>query len=273
MTFRRVGAFAAPLGALYLVVVVLAWTFQRRLLYVAAGRADLDPPPGVTLTTYVAADGVPVHALELDAPGSTQTIVYFHGNGEVVGDDVPLARALVGQGLSVVLLEYRGYGHSQPGSPTEAGLYADAEAVLRALEARGVGPDRVVLWGSSLGTGIAAEMATRGRGSALVLVSPYTSMPDVAAFHLPWLPARLLVRDRFDTLHKSGEIHVPTVVVHGSLDEVVPCAMGERVAAAIPGARFVAVSGGTHNGLFAGERGAGLIAEITRAVRGASKTP
>ncbi len=262
MTWRRVGGFVAPFVAIYAVVAVLAWAFQRRLLYVAVGRGDVDPPSGTRLATYEAADGVPVHALEIDAPGSVKTVVYFHGNGEVVGDDVPIARALARLGFSVVLGEYRGYGHSQPGAPTEAGLYADAEAVLRALEARGVGPDRVVLWGQSLGTGVAAEMAMRGRGSALVLVSPYTSMPDVAAEHFPWLPAGLLVRDRFDTMRKAASIRVPTVILHGTEDEVVPFRMGRAMARAITGARIIEVPGGHHNDLFAGAGGR-YFSEIT----------
>jgi fermentation-respiration switch protein FrsA (DUF1100 family) len=257
-----------PLLVTYLVVVALVWAFQRRLLYIAAGRADGDAPSGVRHATYVAADGATVHTYELDVVGATRTVVYFHGNGEVIGDDVGMARELARLGLSVVLVEYRGYGHAAGGAPTEAGLYADAEAPLRALAARGVDASHVVLWGQSLGTGVAAEMASRGLGGALVLVSPYTSMRDVAAKHFPWLPARLLTRDHFDTLDKAPSIHVPTVVLHGTDDEIVPFAMGEHVAGAIPGARLFRVEGGHHNDLFAGA-GARRVEELVVALPGA----
>jgi fermentation-respiration switch protein FrsA (DUF1100 family) len=245
-------AGVAKVAVAYSVVVMLVWLVQGRLLYPGTARDDVAPPPDARLATYTARDGAVVHALELDRPAASQTIVYFHGNGEVIGDDLSIAREMVREGFSVVLVEYRGYGVSRPGTPTEEGLYADAEAALDALAKRGVDSKHVVLWGASLGSGVAAEMATRGRGGALVLVTPYTSLVDVAATHFWWLPTRLLMRDRFDTLGKASRITVPTIVFHGTLDEVVPYWMGERVAAAIAHARFVSVKGGHHNDLFAG---------------------
>jgi fermentation-respiration switch protein FrsA (DUF1100 family) len=139
---------------------------------------------------------------------------------------------------------------SRGATPSEEGLYDDAETALAGLAARGVGPDQVVLWGTSLGTGVAAEMARRGRGAALVLVTPYTSIPDVVTAAVPLVPAGLLLPQRFDTLGKTPEIHVPTLVVHGDADEIVPFWMGERLASAIPGARLLQVPGGHHGDLF-----------------------
>ena len=161
----------------------------------------------------------------------------------------------------MVLVEYRGYGASRGPDPCEEGLYLDAEAVLDMLNQRGMGPDRIVLWGTSLGTGVAAEMARRGRGSSLILVSPYTSIPDLVTHVLRALPARALMPEQFDTLAKSAEIRVPTLVVHGDADEIVPFAMGERVARAIVGARLLRVAGGHHGDLFALE-GKRLLSEI-----------
>jgi uncharacterized protein len=104
----------------------------------------------------------------------------------------------------------------------------------------------------SLGTGVAAEMARRGRGQVLVLVAPYTSIVDVALHYVPILPAGLLMADRFDTLDKASSIHARTLVLHGTRDEVVPFGMGRRVAGAIAGATFVPIEGGHHNDLFLG---------------------
>jgi pimeloyl-ACP methyl ester carboxylesterase len=237
----------------YAGLLVLAHFFYRRLLYPGASRDDIAPPEDATVLECTAHDGVNVHALEF-AGGGRRTIVYFHGNGEVVGDDVWIARELVRHGFDAVLVEYRGYGASKGGRPSERGLYADAEAVLDRLRSRGVDADKVVLWGMSLGTGVAAEMAARGRGSALVLVAPYTSILDMATHYVPFLPARWLMDDPFETLAKAPLIHVPTLVFHGTRDEVVPFSMGERVAGAIAGAKLIAIEGGHHTDLFLGLR-------------------
>jgi len=114
------------------------------------------------------------------------------------------------------------------------------------LASRGVPPSRIILWGTSLGTGVAAEMASRGRGSQLVLVTPYTSIAELVSNVAPFVPARFLVADHFDTLSKAERIRVPTTIVHGDADDIVPFWMGERIAQSIPGARLVRVRGGHH---------------------------
>jgi fermentation-respiration switch protein FrsA (DUF1100 family) len=267
---RRLAKLLVTLFVGYIVAVALLWALQRKILYVAQGKTDVALPPSAHLIEVKASDGVVVRAVDLAAETRDKVVVYFHGNGEVIGDDVWIARELVRRGLGVVLVEYRGYGHSSPGSPTEAGLYADAEAVLADLARRGVDASRVVLWGASLGTGIAVEMAVRGRGAALVLVSPYTSMVDVGAFHIPWAPVSLLLEDRYDTITKAPRVTLPALVLHGRDDEVVPFSMGEAVARAIAGARFVPIDGGHHNDLFQGS-GVGRFDDVVAFVREAGR--
>jgi len=245
---QRVGRVVAGAYAMACAVGHLGY---RGFLYPAPQVNDAPPPPEARVLELRAADGVTVHAMEFAAPGATRTVVYFHGNGEVIDHDVWMAQRLVARGLSVTLVEYRGYGRSRAAKgPDEAGLYADAAAVLDDLAARGIGPERVVLWGVSLGTGIATEMARRGRGGALVLVAPYTSIPDMAARIVPVLPVRWLIGDKFENLAKAPLLRIPAVVVHGAADEVIPVAMGERVATAIPGCRFERVPGGHHMDCF-----------------------
>jgi pimeloyl-ACP methyl ester carboxylesterase len=124
-----------------------------------------------------------------------------------------------------------------------------AEAALRWLRsAHGVDSDRVVLLGQSLGTGVASEMARRGFGARLVLISPFTSIADMARHIIPLFPASF-VRHRFDTRSKAPAIALPVLIIHGTEDEVVPFAMGERLASAFPQPRFVPVPGGQHNDL------------------------
>jgi len=245
-------------AAAYAGLCVLARLSFRKVLYPA-------PPPrawtsDIALLALRAADGVAVHAAFVAPPPGARTVVFFHGNGEQIADSVPLARDLARRGFGVALVEYRGYGPSSGPTPTEDGLYADAEAVLDALAARGIASQSIALWGTSLGSGVAAEMARRGRGASLVLVTPYTSIPDVAARVAPFLPTRLCVADRFDTLAKVKDVRVPVLVIHGDRDEVIPFDMGERLAREL-NARFVRVDGGHHNDLFARE-GARLMNEI-----------
>jgi pimeloyl-ACP methyl ester carboxylesterase len=253
---RRIGrSTIVGVVALYALACLAGHVGYRVLLYPAPQHDDVPPPPGAQVRELRAADGVAVHVMEFPNTAASRTIVYFHGNGEVVGDDTWIAKRLVALGFAVTLVEYRGYGRSHGTRPTEAGLYADATAALDDLAVRGVGADRVVLWGASLGTGVAAEMARRGRGAALVLVTPYTSIPDMARRMTPWLPVGTLVGDRFDTLAKAPSLKVPTVIVHGTNDEVVPFAMGERVAGAIAGSRFERVEGGHHMDCFLTDKG------------------
>ncbi|MBK8693267.1 MAG: hypothetical protein IPN17_13450 [Deltaproteobacteria bacterium] len=136
--------------------------------------------------------------------------------------------------------------------PTEASLYASAEALLRHLE----GPlhiprESLVLQGFSLGTGVASEMARRGHGARLVLIAPYTSMADMGALTAPWLPARWLVRDTFDTWSRAPSITVPTLLLHGADDDMIPPAMSAALARRLPDSRRVLLPATHHNDVFA----------------------
>ena len=231
-------------------LVVAARALHRRVLYQAPDGEVPAIPDGATVLMLHAADGVSVNALEFLPAKATRTVVHFHGNAEVAEDNVTLARELVRRGFSVVLVEYRGYGRSRGSPTTEAGLYLDGKAVLDALAARGIGPDHVVLWGQALGAGVAAELARDGRGARLILVAPFTSTIDLAARVVPFLPLSYIMVDRFDTLAKAPQIEVPTLVVHGDIDDVVPFEQGKRVSEAIPHATFLKVPEGRHDNLY-----------------------
>lgn len=261
---RKTAMRLAVAVAVYGLVVLAARALHRRVLY-QPPEAAADPsvlPEGAAILTARANDGVAVNALEFVTPAAAsgiaarsgalpRTIVHFHGNAENADDNATLARILQKRGFHVVLVEYRGYGRSRAsGSPLEAGLYADAVAVLDALAARGVGPDQIVLWGQSLGAGVAAEMAKRSRGTRLVLVAPFTSTADLAQRVVPILPANFVMLDRFDNLAKAPNIAAPTLIVHGDIDDVIPIDFGERLSRALPHATFMKVSEGRHNNLY-----------------------
>lgn len=231
----------------YTLACVAVAAFYRRFVYPAPLRAIV-PTPDATLLEARSSDGATARAFRFGPARPPLTVLFFHGNGEIAEDNFDLARSLASHGWGVVLAEYRGYGVSRAaGRPSERALYDDAEAVLTSLD---VENDRLVVMGYSLGTGVAVEMAARGHGRALVLLAPYTSIPDVAARHVPFLPMHLLVRDAFDSEAKAAKIHLPVFVAHGDRDEVVPFDMGETLAHTFPHARFVTVSGAHHTDLF-----------------------
>jgi uncharacterized protein len=247
----------------YVGLCLVARLGYRVLLYPVPHDPPFVPPDGARLLSLRAADGALVVAAQFPpADDHAHTVVIFHGNGETIGLRVQLAQDLRARGLGVVLAEYRGYGLAiGSGPPDEAGLYRDAAAILDELDRQEIGPRQVALMGISLGTGVAAEMAARGRAASLILVSPYTSITAMAAGVIPFLPTGMLCPDRFDTLSKAPRIRVPTLVIHGDADEVVPLALGRQVASSIPGATLRVVPGRHHNDVLEDSKIVDAIAE------------
>ena len=150
-------------------------------------------------------------------------------------------------GVSVLIFDYPGYSRSG-GKPTEAGCYAAAEAAYQWLtQVQGVRVERVLIYGRSLGTAVAVDLASRQPHRALVLVSPFTSLPDVVDRRYRLLPAQLLMHNRFASITKVGECKGPLLVVHGTADQQVPLALGKALVAAAPEPkRFLAIPGAGH---------------------------
>jgi len=226
------------------------------------GKALREAHPDAVLVDYRARDGQPLRGAWCRPPQGVKTsgaILFFHGNGESAAQNLEFGDELAEAGWRVFLAEYRGYG-GLPGHPSEEGLYLDGEAALELVEGE-VGRGSVVLVGRSLGTGVAVELAARGHGRALVLVSPYTSMVDLGRRMVGGMLARLAVADRFDNAGKIGRIELPVTVIHGTDDNVVPYAMGEAIAKACKNGRLITVAHHGHNDL------PGLAAIIDRALR------
>lgn len=243
----RLGCGAAILASGALAAVMLT-SLVRSMIFPAAQAPFPAPRAGEawSVVRYETQDGVRLAGAFFPAPSpGAPVLLYFHGNAEAAAHNLPLAGELNSRGLGVLLAEYRGYGGLR-GSPSEEGLYADGEAALAELGRLGVPPSRVVLVGRSLGSGVAVELATRHSVAAVVLVSAYTSLVDMGRIVAGPL-ATLVVRDRFDSLSKVGRVAAPLVLLHGSRDDVVPAAMGRRLAAARPDARWVEVAGTGHN--------------------------
>ncbi len=196
-------------------------------------------------------DGVRLSAWFVPAPNARGVILFFHGNGGNVSHyahDLAIFRKLGFSGFSV---DYRGYGKSE-GTPSETGTYLDAEAAWRHIVNRmGVPPDRIVIFGRSLGGSIAAWLAHKHTPRLLVLESAFTSMRAEAAALYPWLPARLLVGDMYDTETYVQDVRCPVLVIHSPDDEIVPYAHGLRLfEVAHDPKRFLQIRGRHNSGFF-----------------------
>jgi fermentation-respiration switch protein FrsA (DUF1100 family) len=240
----------------YVLVVALLFVFQRRVIYhpnsirsepgqygVAEMRVvSLNTNDGLDLVAWwrpPLRDGAPV-------------LVYLHGNAGHIGSRASKARPYLDAGWGVLLTSWRGYSDN-PGNPTEQGLYEDARAALKFLAENGVSAENTVLYGESLGSGPAVQMAfeTGQNFRALVLEAPYSSITDIAARRFPFAPVRWLLHDRFESKAKIGQIHIPVLVVHGERDTVIPVEFGRELfdAANEPkAAKFLPAAG--HNDLY-----------------------
>jgi fermentation-respiration switch protein FrsA (DUF1100 family) len=246
-------AVRAVLRILVLLVIAggLLLVFEKHLIYFPT-RAHEVTPAGLGLASEEvelrAEDGVRLHGWFLPVKGSRLTVLVCHGNGGNVSHR--LDRVLLMQSrlnVDTLLFDYRGYGKSE-GSPDEQGTYRDARAAYRWLVAHGHGPERVVLFGESLGSAVALQLALEVEARALVLESPFASVPEMARAVYPFLPLWPFVRTRYDNVAKVARLRMPLLVLHGERDEVVPFAQGRRVFDKAPEPkRFFAIPGASHN--------------------------
>ena len=223
------------------------------ILYPApTGQVPIAPP--AQLLRLEAKD---VSAVALWAPPAAgkAVVVFFHGNATDLAGMTWLAAELMNRGYGVMLIEYPGYGVA-PGTPSESAIYESAARALDELKSLGVAQSRVVLVGQSLGSGVAAEMALRGYGARLLLISPFTSIPDLVDGMVPFGMGGLFATDRFDTRSKAPRLKLPTVIAQGDEDWLVPLEMAQEVADALPNSRMVVFEGGGHNDLFERDDGA-----------------
>ncbi|WNG47741.1 alpha/beta hydrolase [Archangium minus] len=238
----------AALVIAYVGLCVLVFVNQRRLVFPVPLGAREPMLPGASLLRIPGPEGSTVYALHVSAPAGAPTVVHFHGNGEQLADEQWLAQRFQEAGLGFYAVEYPGYGLAVGQGPSEVGIYAAAETALEHLYRElGVPRERTVLQGQSLGSGVAVEMAKRGHGARLVLITPYTSIVDVGARLFPWLPASLLVKDPFDSAAKAPGLKLPVLIIHGTQDEVVPVDMGQRMGTLFPNATTRILEGKRHN--------------------------
>lgn len=223
--------FLKSLIIAYGVICLLMWGFQRSLIYQPS--REILRPDQYGLKGF---EEISLESGEARISGwlrksgkNLPTIVHFHGNGGNMASRAEFYRSLAEAGFGVLAIDYRGYGKSE-GKPSEQGLYQDARAALDYASSKlSLPAEAVIVYGESLGTGVATQMASERRIAGLVLQSPYTSLADAASLQYPWLPVKALISDRFESLSKITSIHAPLLIFHGERDGIVPVTQGRTL--------------------------------------------
>jgi len=250
----------------YAGIVLLAWLGQEKLLfYPRPVSARASAPPGWRLeeVSCTARDGTNLAGvLALPPQPRPPLVIYFGGNAEEVTEYAPGAEATYGR-RALLLVNYRGYGHSA-GSPGEAALVSDGiELFDWALRRSDIDSSRIALHGRSLGSGVAVQVAAARAPKAVVLTSPFLSALAVARQQYPWLPVSLLMRHRFDSAARASSIHAPALFLMGSADTLIPMEQSQQLSALWGGAAERAVfEGFGHNDISANPRYAAAIREF-----------
>ncbi len=240
------------LTGLYFLFAILIYFFQSGLIF--HPTRDIITNPGEAGMAFedvelASADGTRLHAWWVPAPGKSRgTVIFCHGNAGNISHRIDSIRVFRNLGLDTLIFDYRGYGKSE-GSPSEAGLHRDAEAAWKhATRVRKISPERVLIFGRSLGGAVAAHLAAKQTPRALILESTFSSIPDMGAEVYPWLP-RSLARFDLATAEYVKDLKCPLLSIHSPQDDIVPYAQGKKVYAAAPEPKtFLDISGDHNNG-------------------------
>jgi uncharacterized protein len=251
-----------------------AMTFHPEPFTAAARR--LPPPAGAENVWFKSADGTRLHGWYFTSSITTEaaTIIYFHGNGGNVLNVGWLAQSLAKRGFNVLIFDYRGYGLSDGTAANEEDLYLDGEAAAAFVtNEKHAAPERVVLYGQSLGTAIATEVATRRKCGALILESGFSSASSLASRVLPWLPrwSHFLGRNRFESARKLSVISVPVLISHGDPDLTIPMDEGRALFAAAKEPKKLLIVAGAGHSVF-GFAGPAYLDQLEQFIRDALRT-
>lgn len=258
----------------YLGIVAFAYVTQDRMTFFPVREIAQTPKQAgfayeeVTLRTK---DGLSISGWFIPSDPERAVLVYCHGNAGNISHRLDRIRIFHDLGLSVFIFDYRGYGMSE-GTPSEEGTYLDAEAAWDYLvSVRGKDPRDIVVFGKSLGAGVAVELALRKQPGALIVEAGFTSLPELGQRFYPWLPVRLLARHRYASADKVGSIGSPKLIAHSPADEIVPYDHGLTLFRTASEPKEFLQMRGDHNGGFVVSGDAyvqGLRRFLARHVRG-----
>ena len=229
---RKMLEFIIVCGGIYILVMAGMYAMQRKIMYQPSTEISVPAhygTPNAQQVQLIPSDNNETMAWWLPGQPGKPVIIYFHGNAGHLGDRAVKFRAWNDAGYPVLAVSYRGYGSSK-GQPTEQGLYMDARAALLYARAKlGFDEQHVILYGESLGTGVAVQMATEHAVGGMVLEAPYLSVTKRSEELYPFLPVRWLLKDKFESLHKITSVKAPLLVLHGKMDIVIPYHHGKEL--------------------------------------------
>jgi uncharacterized protein len=237
---RRMIYFLLFVLVIYGALVTLLYIKQRQLMYLPDKQIARPEEYGLTGFSderMKTEDGLTIQLWHRKADDGLPTIVYYHGNAAHLGNRAGIFDALAQKGFGVLAVSYRGYGKSE-GSPSEQGLYCDGRAAIKFLtDKQGIPLSRILLYGESLGTGVAVHMASEHAVGGLILQAPYTSVAGRAAEIYYYVPVKYLIHDRYDSILKIAKVKAPLLIFHGELDPVIPVAHGKSLFGAATSAK------------------------------------
>ncbi len=231
----------------YFCIVLAYFLMQSYLIYRPA--QNLKAPEayglmGFSIVSVKTQDGLSLQAWYHPAKPHKPTLLFLHGNAGHIGDRAHLVEPYVNEGFGIFLFEYRGYGDN-PGRPSETHNIADAQIALNNLRKQNA---CIVVYGESLGTGVAVALAAQNKVAALILQSPFARLGNVAQKHYPFLPVDFLLREPYNSIDQIASIHTPLLIMHGAQDQLVPVAEAEKLyQPALPPKLLVIAADKTHN--------------------------
>ena len=250
---RTIATLIAIAAACYVLLGVVLYFMQERMVFLAGlpGRA-LEATPRYAGFDYddvnlETTDGLSLHGWYVYAPDSRGTVLFLHGNAGNISHRLDSIAIFHELGLDTFIIDYRGYGQSE-GKPSEEGTYRDAEAAWQYLVTqRGKDPERIIMFGRSIGGGVAAWLATRHKAAALIVESSFTSAVEMAAHLYPFMPVRLISRLQYPVADYVARAECPVLIVHSRDDEIIPFAMGKALYEAAPAPKAFIELAGDHN--------------------------
>jgi uncharacterized protein len=249
----RPARIAAIVSAVYLVITAATYVLQRDLLFHPSSLHMVPRSLGLTDVAEMELDtddGERLVAWYAPAAEGQPTLFYLHGNAGSLAHRAGRVRLYRGYGYGIFMLAYRGFSGST-GAPSESTIVADSLMAYDRLKTLGVPDEEIVVYGESLGTGVAVQVAANRRPNGLVLESPFSSVADVGSYLYPFLPVRWLLKDRFDSVEHIHQVKAPLMILHGEDDRIVPVRFGRKLFEAAPAPKTAFFfKGATHYTLY-----------------------
>jgi len=218
----------------YVLLVVVVFFFQRNLLYHPSVNnyikdQEVKKPSEIEIVSITTRDKIDLIGWYYNKNiENSKTILFFHGNAGSLENRTYKLNHFKDLNLNFLIIAWRGF-NGNSGKPNETGLYEDAESAIRWLKTKGVEDKNIILYGESLGTGVAVEVAQNKNYAGVILESPFTSMVNMGKKYYPFFPVSFLLKDKFESHKKINNISIPVLIMHGTVDNIVPYNMGKKM--------------------------------------------